>query len=117
MSDLPPASIFDTPRRGRPLKSLMRLPEPQWVPPDLAAEHIGVSTAALWKGVAAGTITPPAYPTPKNPRFHLPTLDKDMEQARAMPADHEAGRRAAKLTEARQHARKEREAAGQDPPP
>ena len=87
------------------------LPPSPWVPPETAAAHIGVSIATLWRGVADGRITPPSYPSEKTPRFHLDVLDADMSRARAKPSENEAGRRAARLAEARQRARASRTAA------
>ena len=69
---------------------------------------IRVSVATLWRGVADGRISPPAYPSEKTPRFHLDVLDADMSRARAKPSENEAGRRAARLAEARQRARASR---------
>jgi hypothetical protein len=81
------------------------LPPSPWVSPEIAAAHIAVSIATLWRGVADGRITPPSYPSEKAPRFNLDVLDADMSRARAKPSENEAGRRAARLTEARQRAR------------
>ena len=105
----PADSIFASIRQpGRRPKSAQALPAAVWVGPDIAAAHIGLSLPGLWRGVAAGRITPPSYPTEKSPRFHLPTLDADMERARALPTEHEAGRRAARLAEARRQKREAR---------
>src|SRR5215469_12371497 len=86
------------------------LPPSRWVPPEPAAAHIGVSVASLWRGVADGRITPPSYPSEKSPRFNLDIIDADMARTRAKPSEHEAGRRAAKLAEARRLAREARAA-------
>jgi hypothetical protein len=75
------------------------------VPPEDGAAHIHVSLATLWRGVGVGRITPPSYPTPKTPRFNLDVLDADMERTRMLPSVGEAGRRAARLAEARKKAR------------
>jgi hypothetical protein len=96
------------PKRGRPPLTRDALPPSSWVPPAVAANHIGTSQASLWRGVSSGRITAPSYPSEKSPRFNLRTLDSDMERARAKPSEGEAGRRAAKLTEARQQARAKR---------
>jgi hypothetical protein len=78
------------------------------VPPEIAAAHVGVSTMTLWRGVADGRITPPSYPSEKSPRFNLDIIDADMARTRAKPSEHEAGRRAARLAEARRRAREAR---------
>jgi hypothetical protein len=106
MSDLEHA------KRGRPPRELP--PPTRWVPPELAAAHLGVSIVTLWRGVADGRLTPPSYPSEKSPRFNLDTLDADMTRTRAKPSEHEAGRRAARLAEARRRAR---EARGERCPP
>jgi hypothetical protein len=97
-------------RRGRPPRDMSPLPASPWVPPEIAAARIGVSIATLWRGVANGRITPPCYPAEKTPRFHVYVLDADMSRARAKPSENEAGRRAARLTKARQRARASRTA-------
>jgi hypothetical protein len=84
------------------------LPPSPWVTPEIAAAHLNIGVATLWRGVAGGRFTPPAYPSQKTPRFHLDVLDADMARARAKPSENEAGRRAARLTEARQRARASR---------
>ena len=94
-------------KRGRP--PLVRDSAAVYAPPKATAERGGFSIATLYRGVAQGIITPPSYPTPKTPIFHLPTFDRDMERARAMPSEHEGGCRADRLTEARQQARAKRE--------
>jgi hypothetical protein len=81
------------------------LPPSRWVPPELAAAHINVSVATLWRGVADGRITPPSYPSEKAPRFNLDIIDADMARVRSKPAENAAGVRAARLTEARAKAR------------
>src|SRR5215472_5791667 len=92
-------------RRGRPPRDISPLPPTRWVTAEVAAGHIGVSLATLWRSVADGRITAPSYPSEKAPRFHIDQLEADMARARAKPADSAAGRRAARLTEARQRAR------------
>ncbi len=92
-------------KRGRPPRDMSPLPPSPWVKPKIGAAHVGVSIATLWRGVSNGTITPPSYPAPKTPRFNLSVLDADMERTRAKPSETEAGRRAARLAEARQRAR------------
>ena len=92
-------------RRGRPPRDMSPLPPSRWVPPELAAAHINVSVATLWRGVADGRITPPSYPSEKAPRFNLDIIDADMARVRSKPAENAAGVRAARLTEARAKAR------------
>jgi hypothetical protein len=92
-------------RRGRPPRDISPLPPPRWVTAEAAAARLCISVATLWRGVDDGRITPPSYPSEKTPRFNLDVLDADMERARAKPSECEAGRRAARLTEARQRAR------------
>jgi hypothetical protein len=98
-------------RRGRPSRDLSPLPPSPWVGPEIAAARIGVSIATLWRGVSDGRISPPSYPSEKTPRFNIEVLDADMSRARAKPSENEAGRRAARLVEARQRARASRSAA------
>jgi hypothetical protein len=102
ISTSPPA---EPRRRGRPPREYLPLPASPWVPPESAAAHLGISVATLWRGVADGRFTPPSYPSQKAPRFNLNVLDADMEVIRAVPRDSEAGRRAARLTEARRRKR------------
>lgn len=90
---------------GRPPNAETPLPSPAYLRPDAATAYIGCTVATLWNGVRSGRITPPAYPSEKSPRFHIATLDADTERARARPSENEAGRRAAKLAEARARAR------------
>jgi hypothetical protein len=85
------------------------LPSALYLRPKPTAERGGFSQATLWRGVDEGRITPPSYVAPKTPLFHVPTFDADMVKLRAKPSECEAGRRAAKLTEARQQARARRE--------
>jgi hypothetical protein len=95
-------------RRGRPRRQRTSLPPRRWATPEEAAAHLGVHVMTLWRGVNDGRITPPSYPSEKSPRFDLDILDADMVRTRAKPSEHEAGRRAAKLAEARRRAREAR---------
>jgi hypothetical protein len=90
---------------------VLPLPSSRWIIPEVAAAHLGVSVATLWRAVAAGRISPPSYPSEKSPRFNTETLDADMARIRAKPSENEAGRRAALLAEARQRARASRSVA------
>jgi hypothetical protein len=90
---------------------MLPLPPSRWVIAEFAAAHLGVSVATLWRGVGDGRISPPSYPAEKSPRFNLDVLDADMARTRSRPSENEAGRRAARLAEARQRARASRSAA------
>jgi hypothetical protein len=100
-------------RDGRPpQREVPPLPPTRWVTVEQAAAHLGISIVTLWRGVTDGRITPPSYPSEKSPRFNLDVIDSDMERVRRLPMEHEAGRRAMRLAEARRRAREERAAAG-----
>jgi hypothetical protein len=104
-SDPPPLPPLR--KRGRPPRAPPSRPE--WSDPTTIAARGGISIAQLWRLVARGLITPPAYLGPKCPRFHNETFDNDLKRLRATPQQNEAGRRAAKLAEARARKRAERE--------
>jgi hypothetical protein len=109
MTDWNAIAAAATPKtRGRPKGATSAppvLPPSRWVSPEGAATYLGISIATLWRGVAIENLTSPSYPTPKAPRFHLDILDADMARLRELPSVGEAGRRAARLTEAREKAR------------
>jgi hypothetical protein len=106
MSEPPVASSPAAPRRHPPRE---KLPLSEYGGPEATAARGDFSLPTLWRAVDQGHITPPSYPTPKTPRFHFPTFDADMVRLRAKPSANEAGRRAAKLAEARKRARDARE--------
>ena len=56
------------------------------------------SLAAVWKGVAAGRLPAPVYPTPRSPRWYLDEVHAALAATRALPAEAKAARRAAKLS-------------------
>jgi predicted DNA-binding transcriptional regulator AlpA len=62
-----------------------------------AAEKVGLSIAAFWRGVAAGRLPSPVYPAPKAPRWRASELVAALEATRALPREQMARRRAAKL--------------------
>jgi hypothetical protein len=101
VSDPPPSLPIR--KRGRPPRAPP--PQPEWSDPTSTAARGGISIAQLWRLVARGLITPPSYLGPKCPRFHNETFDDDLKKLRATPQQNEAGRRAAKLAEARARAR------------
>lgn len=101
-----------TPRkRGRPHKPAPETardetpppaaPVARWLRPKDAAHYCGISEPSLWKAVAEGRLSPPAYPRPKAPRFTTEQLDRDMERSRARPVENLAAR----LIEARRRLR------------
>jgi predicted DNA-binding transcriptional regulator AlpA len=62
-----------------------------------AAEAVGLSIAAFWRGVASGRLPSPVYPAPKAPRWRRSELLTALEATRALPREAMAQRRAAKL--------------------
>lgn len=65
-----------------------------------AAKTLGVSVASLWRGVAAGRLPRPFYPSPRTPRWDLQELLAALEQTRALPREAVARRRAVRLARA-----------------
>jgi predicted DNA-binding transcriptional regulator AlpA len=63
-----------------------------------AAEFVGLSVAAFWRGVAAGRFPAPLYPAPKAPRWRAGELREALERTRCLPREAMAKRRAAKRT-------------------
>lgn len=62
-----------------------------------AAEFLGISLAALWRGVAAGTFPNPVYPAKRAPRWWRGELRAALEATRQRPRDAMTARRAARL--------------------
>jgi predicted DNA-binding transcriptional regulator AlpA len=62
-----------------------------------AAEFLGISLAALWRGVAAGTFPNPVYPARRAPRWFRGELRVALEATRQRPRDAMAARRTARL--------------------
>jgi len=71
-------------------------PDPFLTAPE-AAESVGLSIAAFWRGVASGRLPAPVYPAPKAPRWRRSELLAALEATRALPREAMAARRAAKL--------------------
>lgn len=71
-------------------------PDPFLTAPE-AAESVGLSIAAFWRGVASGRLPAPVYPAPKAPRWRRSELLAALEATRALPREAMAQRRAAKL--------------------
>jgi predicted DNA-binding transcriptional regulator AlpA len=67
------------------------------VPAIEGAELVGLSLAAFWRGVAAGTFPAPLYPAPRAPRWRVSELMAALEATRATPRAQMAARRAARL--------------------
>jgi len=68
---------------------------------EQAADALGLSTAALWRGVAADRLPLPVYPAPRAPRWYRHELHAALEPTRAKPREAMAARRAVKLAAAR----------------
>ncbi len=62
-----------------------------------AAAELGISIAALWKGVAAGRLPAPVYPMSRAPRWFRSELRAALEAQRMTPVEAMSIRRAAKL--------------------
>jgi predicted DNA-binding transcriptional regulator AlpA len=73
-------------------------PDPFLPAPD-AAEAVGISLAAFWRGVAAGRFPAPVYPAARAPRWRRSELLAALEATRAIPREQMARRRAAKAGE------------------
>jgi predicted DNA-binding transcriptional regulator AlpA len=67
------------------------------VPAIEGAELVGLSLAAFWRGVAAGTFPARFYPAPRAPRWSVAELMAALAATRAKPRDAMAARRAARL--------------------
>jgi len=74
----------------------MTRPDEMLRAPD-AAEAVGLSIAAFWRGVASGRLPAPLYPAPKAPRWRYSELMAALEKTRALPREAMAARRRAKL--------------------
>jgi predicted DNA-binding transcriptional regulator AlpA len=68
---------------------------------EQAAEALGLSTAALWRGVAADRLPCPVYPAPRAPRWYRGELHAALEATRQKPREAMAARRSAKLAASR----------------
>lgn len=64
------------------------------VPAAEAAEIVGLSLAAFWRGVAAGTFPKPFYPAPRAPRWSVAELREALAATRAKPGEPMRRRRA-----------------------
>lgn len=60
------------------------------------AELLDVNTATIWRGVAAGRLPPPYYPSPRAARWNLAEILAAVERTREMPREAAARRRAAR---------------------
>lgn len=68
---------------------------------EQAAEALGLSLAALWRGVAGDRLPMPVYPAPRAPRWYRHELHAALEATRAKPREAMAARRSAKLAASR----------------
>jgi predicted DNA-binding transcriptional regulator AlpA len=59
-----------------------------------AAATVGLSLAAFWRGVAAGTFPKPFYPAPRAPRWSIAELREALAATRAKPGEPMRRRRA-----------------------
>jgi predicted DNA-binding transcriptional regulator AlpA len=62
-----------------------------------AADAVGLSIAAFWRGVASGRLPAPLYPAAKAPRWRYSELMAAVDATRALPREQMAIRRAVKL--------------------
>jgi predicted DNA-binding transcriptional regulator AlpA len=62
-----------------------------------AADELGLSLSAFWRGVTAERLPKPVYPMPRAPRWRRSELRASLEATRALPAEAKAMRRAARL--------------------
>jgi predicted DNA-binding transcriptional regulator AlpA len=62
-----------------------------------AAEYVGLSAAAFWRGVANGRFPRPFYPAPRAPRWRVSELREALEASRCLPREQMTRRRAAKV--------------------
>ncbi len=61
------------------------------------AARLGISVPSVWRGVSAGRLPSPAYPTPGSARWDLEELDRAMEALKALPRENMASRRSARF--------------------
>ena len=80
--------------------SAVLAPAERALTPQETADFLQISLPALWRGVAAGRIPPPAYPRSRCPRWLPSWLYEGLERSRALPSEQKVARRAAKLSQA-----------------
>jgi predicted DNA-binding transcriptional regulator AlpA len=69
----------------------------RWANVRDVADHLGISVPSVWRGVSAGRLPSPSYPTPQAARWDLEELDRAMETLKAKPREAMASRRAARI--------------------
>lgn len=79
-------------------KRQMAPTERRWIAVRDVAARLGISVPSVWRGVSAGRLPSPSYPTPQAARWDLEELDRAMEGLKAMPREAMASRRAARLS-------------------
>jgi predicted DNA-binding transcriptional regulator AlpA len=63
-----------------------------------AAICVGLSLPAFWRGVSAGRLPAPCYPSPRSPRWFRFELVAAVQSLRMLPATAKARRRASKAS-------------------
>lgn len=65
------------------------------------ATLLGVKPASVWRGVNAGRLPKPCYPSPRAARWNVAEVLQALERTRALPREAAARRRAERI--AREH--------------
>ncbi len=89
----------DTPRSRRERRTAASSETRRWITAQEVADRLGISVPSVWRGVSAGRLPSPAYPTPQTARWDLDELDRAMEALKAPPREAMARRRAARIAQ------------------
>jgi predicted DNA-binding transcriptional regulator AlpA len=69
----------------------------RWINVREVANRLGISVPSVWRGVSAGRLPSPSYPTPQAARWDMDELDRAMEALKALPREAMASRRSARI--------------------